>query len=157
MVGAPVTCSLISGPDDEVVSDDDLPGRRFWRWRDESLIDLFTGAGFERVSLSGETPRFVDAVRARTLPDFVAPGMQVLGIGLGESKSFATYTQAVGARGQQGLAVLHGQQRWWAGAAARIAVAATVSERARAPSRPSSRRGSPGTSCGRAAGSAGGR
>lgn len=84
-VGAPVTCSLITGPDDEVVSDDDLPGRRFWRWSDDSLADVFVGAGFEDVTRSGDQPRFVDAVRARTLPDFVGPGMRVLVCGLNPS------------------------------------------------------------------------
>lgn len=84
-VGAPVSCSLITGPDDEVVSDDDLPGRRFWRWRDETLLDVFAGAGFADVSLSGDRPRFVEAVRARTLPDFVAAGMRVLVVGLNPS------------------------------------------------------------------------
>ncbi len=84
-VGAPVACSLITGPDDEVVSDDDLPGRRFWRWSDAALVDLLTGAGFEDVSLSGDQPRFVDAVRARTLPDFVGPDMRVLVVGLNPS------------------------------------------------------------------------
>jgi TDG/mug DNA glycosylase family protein len=84
-VGAPVSCSLISGPDDEVVSDDDLPGRRFWRWSDGELVDLFAGAGFEDVSLSGDEPRFVDAVRAHTLPDFVGPDMGVLVVGLNPS------------------------------------------------------------------------
>ena len=84
-VGAPVSVSLITGPDDEVVSDDDLPGRRFWRWSDERLVDVFTGAGFEDVRLSGDRPRFVDAVRARTLPDTVAPGMRLLVCGLNPS------------------------------------------------------------------------
>lgn len=85
VVGAPVSASFITGPDDEVVSDDDLPGRRFWRWTDEGLVDAFTGAGFERVTLSGDKTRFVDAVRARTLPDTVAPGMRLLVCGLNPS------------------------------------------------------------------------
>jgi TDG/mug DNA glycosylase family protein len=84
-VGAPVSCSLITGPDDEVVSDDDLPGRRFWRWSDEALVDVFRGAGFADIGLSGERPRFVDAVRDRTLPDTVAPGMRLLVCGLNPS------------------------------------------------------------------------
>lgn len=84
-VGSPVSCSLITGPDDEVISDDDLPGRRFWRWRDETLLDVFTGAGFVDVSLSGDQPRFVEATRGRTLPDFVAAGMRVLVVGLNPS------------------------------------------------------------------------
>ena len=84
-VGAPVTCSFIRGPDDEVVSDDDLPGRRFWRWSERALIDVFTGAGFEDIRLSGDEPRFVDAVRARTLPDTIGPGMRLLVCGLNPS------------------------------------------------------------------------
>jgi double-stranded uracil-DNA glycosylase len=83
--GAPVSISLITGPDDHVISDDDLPGRSFWRWSDESLVDVFTGAGFTDVRLSGERPRFVDAIRARTLPDFVAAGMRLLVVGLNPS------------------------------------------------------------------------
>lgn len=88
-VGARVSCSLITGPDDEVVSDDDLPGRRFWRWSDEALLDVFTGAGFSDVTLDGEQPRFVDAVRARTLPDTVGPGMRLLVCGLNPSLNAA--------------------------------------------------------------------
>ncbi len=84
-VGGPVTCSFISGPDDHMVSDGDLPGRHFWRWSDDHLVDVFTGAGFTRIHLSGEAPRFVDAVRARTLPDTVAPGMRLLVCGLNPS------------------------------------------------------------------------
>lgn len=84
-VGAPASVSLISGPDDHVVSDDDLPGRSFWRWSDEALVDVFVGAGFDDVRLSGEEPRFVDAVRARTLPDTVGPAMRVLVCGLNPS------------------------------------------------------------------------
>lgn len=84
-VGAPVACSFISGPDDHVVSDDDLPGRHFWRWSDEHLADVFTGAGFDDVALSGARPRFVTARRARTLPDTVGPNMRLLVCGLNPS------------------------------------------------------------------------
>ncbi len=84
-VGGPVTCSFISGPDDHTVSDGDLPGRHFWRWSDDHLVDVFTGAGFTQIRLSGETPRFVDAIRARTLPDTVAPAMRLLVCGLNPS------------------------------------------------------------------------
>ena len=84
-VAAPVSVSFITGPDDHVVSDDDLPGRSFWRWTDDALVDLFTGAGFRDVLLSGERPRFVDAVRARTLPDTVGPDMRLLVCGLNPS------------------------------------------------------------------------
>lgn len=84
-VGAPVTVSFISGPRDRYVADDDLPGRHFWRWTDDDLVDVFVGAGFERIVLSGERPRFVDAVRARTLPDTVGPDMRLLVCGLNPS------------------------------------------------------------------------
>lgn len=84
-VGARVSCSFIDGPQDVVVSDDDLPGRTFWRWSDEALVDVFTGAGFGSVELAGDRPRFVDAVRARTLPDTVAAGMRILVCGLNPS------------------------------------------------------------------------
>lgn len=84
-VGARVTASFISGPDDHYVADDDLPGRNFWRWSDDHLVDVFTGAGFADVSLSGERPRFVDAARARSLPDTVGSGMRLLVCGLNPS------------------------------------------------------------------------
>ncbi len=85
-VGAPVTCSFMSGPDDRTVTDDDLPGRHFWRWSDQHLVDVFIGAGFEDIRLSGDDgPRFVDATRARTLPDTVGPDMRLLVCGLNPS------------------------------------------------------------------------
>jgi TDG/mug DNA glycosylase family protein len=84
-VGAPVSVSLIPGPNDHVVSDDDLPGRSFWRWSDDALVDVFTGAGFDHIRLSGDQPRFVDAIRARTLPDTVGAGMRLLVCGLNPS------------------------------------------------------------------------
>lgn len=84
-VGAPVAASFISGPHDRYVADDDIPGRNFWRWTDDDLVDLFVGAGFESVVLSGERPRFVDAVRARSLPDTVGADMRLLVCGLNPS------------------------------------------------------------------------
>ncbi len=84
-VGAPLVASFLSGPDDRYVADDDLPGRHSWRWSDEHLVDVFTGAGFDAVALHGDDPRFVDATRARTLPDTVGPDMRVLICGLNPS------------------------------------------------------------------------
>ncbi len=84
-VGAPIAWSFIPGPDDRVVSDDDLPGRNFWRWSDDHLVDVMTGAGFEQVTLSGDQPRFVEAIRSRTLTDTVGPGMRLLVCGLNPS------------------------------------------------------------------------
>lgn len=52
---------------------------------DDELLDVVVGAGFDGVRLSGSGPRFVDAVRARTLPDTVGPGMRLLVCGLNPS------------------------------------------------------------------------
>ncbi len=71
--------------DDAFVSDDDLPGRRFWRQTDATLVDLAVGAGFTDVALDGVRPRFLGATRARTLPDTVGPGLRLLVCGLNPS------------------------------------------------------------------------
>jgi double-stranded uracil-DNA glycosylase len=65
-VGDPVRCSFPGGTDDR-------------------LVDLFTGAGFTEIRLSPGSPPTVEAVRARTLPDFVGPGMRMLVVGLNPS------------------------------------------------------------------------
>ena len=84
-VGAPVVASFIPGPDDHYRSDDDLPGRNFWRWSDDHLADVFAGAGFDEVEVRGERARFVRGVRGRTLPDTVGAGMRLLVCGLNPS------------------------------------------------------------------------
>ena len=84
-VGARVSASFINGRRDHRVADDDLPGRNFWLWTDDDLVDLFVGAGFDAVVLSGERPRFVDAIRARSLPDTVAGDLRLLVCGLNPS------------------------------------------------------------------------
>lgn len=56
-----------------------------WPFGDESLAQVVVGAGFAEVVLSGEQPRSVDAVRARTLPDTVGPDMRLLVCGLNPS------------------------------------------------------------------------
>ena len=66
-LGASMTCSFTTAPDDE------------------TLDDLFTGAGFTDVRLEGDGSRVVRAVRARTLPDTVGPGMRLLVCGLNPS------------------------------------------------------------------------
>lgn len=59
---------------------------RFLGHRDaETLVDTFVGAGFDRVTLSGDQPRLVHAVRVRTLPDTVGPHMRILVCGLNPS------------------------------------------------------------------------
>src|SRR5690606_26910083 len=52
---------------------------------DQLLDDLLTGAGFRDVRATGAEHRRVEAVRARTLPDFVGPGMRLLVVGLNPS------------------------------------------------------------------------
>jgi TDG/mug DNA glycosylase family protein len=83
--GATVSCWFMPGPDDHVDDSGTLRGRAVWRWSDQHLVDVFVGAGFEDVRLSGEGTRIVDAVRARTLPDSVSRGMRLLVCGLNPS------------------------------------------------------------------------
>jgi SAM-dependent methyltransferase len=117
-VGAPVSCSFIGGPDDVTLADDDLPGRTFWRWSDHALVDVFTGAGFTGLRLDGDRPRFVHAVRARTLPDTVGPGMRLLVCGLNPSVHAA----------DAGVGFVTPSNRFW-----RAAIAAGLATRPRDP------------------------
>lgn len=70
--------------------DDDLPGRRFWSWPRERLLDVVGGAGFTgaRLDTTDRPPTVelhVTATRGRTLPDTVGPDMRVLVCGLNPS------------------------------------------------------------------------
>lgn len=56
-----------------------------WPSAEASLVDVATGAGFVHIRLSGGDPWTVDAVRDRTLPDTVGPGMRLLVCGLNPS------------------------------------------------------------------------
>ncbi|HEX4903519.1 MAG TPA: hypothetical protein VFV42_11955, partial [Acidimicrobiales bacterium] len=56
-----------------------------WPHGDDALVDVVVGAGFVDVRVSGDEPRVVEAVRARTLPDTVGPGMRLLVCGLNPS------------------------------------------------------------------------
>lgn len=49
------------------------------------VLDVLTGGGFTDIEVSGTGPPVVHAVRARTLPDTVGPGMRVLMCGLNPS------------------------------------------------------------------------
>lgn len=92
-VGAPVHLTMLTGDADGPWEGDPLPGRRFTRWAPERLASLIVGAGFEVVEVVevvGEPPPgdewvHVLAVRARTLPDTVGPGMRLLLCGLNPS------------------------------------------------------------------------
>jgi TDG/mug DNA glycosylase family protein len=87
-VGGRLDLAVFQG-DGTWTSDDDLPGRFFALWQPEELVDLLTGAGFTDISVNtteGEWPRVeIEAVRARTLADTVAPGMRLLVCGLNPS------------------------------------------------------------------------
>jgi TDG/mug DNA glycosylase family protein len=66
--------------------EDDIPGRFFCRWQPEPLRDLLVGAGFEVSSVDVEpVALYAHAVRARTLPDTVGPGLRLLLCGLNPS------------------------------------------------------------------------
>jgi TDG/mug DNA glycosylase family protein len=87
-VGGRLAVTVFRG-DGTWTSDDDLPGRFFALWQPEEFVDLLTGAGFTDIgtgTTGGEWPRVeIDAVRARTLADTVAPGMRMLMCGLNPS------------------------------------------------------------------------
>lgn len=89
-VGAPITLVLLRGSGEGTRPDDDFPGRFFAEWEPEPLRDAVEGAGFAVESCETATVArewiFVRATRARTLPDFVGAGMQVLVCGLNPSE-----------------------------------------------------------------------
>jgi TDG/mug DNA glycosylase family protein len=94
-VGAPIEMTLRAGVGEGPLADDDFPGRFFAHWEADELASVVVGAGFELdgdadwagVTVSGgEGERLtVRARAARTLPDFVGPGMRVLVCGLNPS------------------------------------------------------------------------
>jgi TDG/mug DNA glycosylase family protein len=79
-VGAPLWMSLAAPGEDE------FPGRLFERWDVEDAVRLLDGAGFavHASDVDGEDPELI-AVRLRTLPDIVGPGMRLLICGLNPS------------------------------------------------------------------------
>ncbi len=79
-VGAPASIGFA------VPGDDDFPGRLFESWDREDAVRLLQGAGFdvEHVATAGDSP-VLTAVRARTLPDLVGPGMRMIVCGLNPS------------------------------------------------------------------------
>lgn len=78
------------GDVDGLLADDGFPGRFFAGWQPEPLRDVLIGAGFVVDELTVETERrewlHVRCTRARTLPDFVGPGLRVLVVGLNPSE-----------------------------------------------------------------------
>jgi double-stranded uracil-DNA glycosylase len=84
--GAPLALSVIAGDGEGALPDDDFPGRFFANWEAGGLAALLTGAGFDVLGTAIDGERlWVDARRARALPDTVAPGQRVLVCGLNPS------------------------------------------------------------------------
>lgn len=85
-VGAPVVLSVVEGDDEGLIPGDSIAGRFFANWRRDALADVVVGAGFDLHSIESVGDElWVTATRARTLPDFVGPGMRVLVCGLNPS------------------------------------------------------------------------
>jgi TDG/mug DNA glycosylase family protein len=90
-VGAPVVISMLRGDyEGSSLPDDDFPGRFFACWDPEPLTTVVTGAGFDTRATEVDDTRHdswihVHAQRARTLPDYVGPGLRVLLCGLNPS------------------------------------------------------------------------
>jgi double-stranded uracil-DNA glycosylase len=91
-VGAPLELHAFSGElEHGPLFEDRFAGRRFSRWPVALLADVVRGAGFEIARIATHGARdgvdllMVQATRARTLADTVAPGMRLLVCGLNPS------------------------------------------------------------------------
>jgi len=83
---APVVLSVVEGDDEGLVAGDIIAGRFFADWRRDALADVVVGAGFDLLGIETVGDElWVSATRARTLPDFVGPGMRLLVCGLNPS------------------------------------------------------------------------
>jgi TDG/mug DNA glycosylase family protein len=86
-VGAPAAFTFRHGENEGTLPDDDFAGRLFAEWEPSALCDVLVGAGFVVDSTDHEGDWInVHATRARTLPDFVGPGMRLLVCGLNPSE-----------------------------------------------------------------------
>jgi TDG/mug DNA glycosylase family protein len=87
--GAPFAIAMHRGDySGHAAPNDTFTGRFFANWQPEPLVAVIEGAGFEvRSSSVNETGDWimVEAVRLRTLPDFVGPGLRMLMCGLNPS------------------------------------------------------------------------
>ena len=84
---APIALTMRRGEyEGTALPDDTFPGRFFASWEPGPLTDVMKGAGFtvDAVEASDEWVHVSGRV-ARTLPDFVGPGMRVLMCGLNPS------------------------------------------------------------------------
>ena len=87
VVDAPAVFTFRHGRAEGTLAEDAFAGRLFAEWEPKPLRDVFVGAGFvvdDLVHDGGEWMH-VRARRARTLPDFVGPGMRLLVCGLNPS------------------------------------------------------------------------
>jgi len=110
--GARAALVLHAGDTDGQLPDDDFPGRFFSGWRAGPLRDVLVGAGFS-VDECAEDPEdgfwlHARVARARTLPDTVGPGMQLLVCGLNPSVYAA----------DAGVGFARGGNRFWPAAVA---------------------------------------
>ena len=86
-VGAPLDIQVLEGTyEGDALPCDDVGGRFFASWSSEELNDVLSGAGFDvrTIEVDHDVVR-ARAERARTLPDFVGPGMRLLVVGLNPS------------------------------------------------------------------------
>ena len=88
-VGALVRLQLFAGEHEgrDLFERDDFPGRFFSQWDPALLADVVRGGGFDVQELTVRDPDVivVEATRARTLPDYVRPGLRLLLCGLNPS------------------------------------------------------------------------
>ncbi len=85
--GAPVALSMKRGEyEGSALADDSFPGRFFACWEPEPLAEVVEGAGFELTGSESDSEwTHLLGHRARTLPDYVGPGVRVLVCGLNPS------------------------------------------------------------------------
>lgn len=85
--GAPIAISMKRGEyEGNALPDDDFPGRFFACWEPEPLAEVVEGAGFELTARDAvDSWIHLRGHRARTLPDYVAPGLRFLVCGLNPS------------------------------------------------------------------------
>jgi TDG/mug DNA glycosylase family protein len=87
VVDAPLVLAMKAGEyEGHAMPGDDFPGRYFACWTGPHLTEVVTGAGFDVTDCrEHESWLTLRATRARTLPDFVGPGMRILMCGLNPS------------------------------------------------------------------------
>ncbi|HEU5302019.1 MAG TPA: uracil-DNA glycosylase family protein [Acidimicrobiia bacterium] len=102
-VGSPIALVLREGTEEGPLPDDDFPDRLFAEWDPTSLREVVLAAGFEVEAVEAGAGAWIEvrATRARTLPDFVGPGMRVLVCGLNPSEVAADRGVGFAGRGNR--------------------------------------------------------